>query len=187
MMSSIDALFSNTWNEFHPDAITAPEHFWDICRELSSYNVLQFDAGAVSTVQIGPFYIASNLELSKRSIFTFFLESVFPMIIANTSDLSFNEAYPLYILPAIKVLLYFLNNVYLIDDLDQWEMLICIKSDNENGFFLTPSEISKKWGNEKFCKSINSILSKLSSAKNIAGNVKPLISFDENGRVHSLV
>lgn len=60
MEQAFDVELAKIWNDKHPSAQVAPEHFWNVCRELSSYGILQADRGAVSTIQIGPFHIAAN-------------------------------------------------------------------------------------------------------------------------------
>lgn len=183
MDHSFDSVLSATWNTVHPEDKVAPEHFWDICRELSDCGFLQCDKGAVSTIQIGPFYIAAKLEANKKDILTFFVENVVPALVVHTATLTFSEAYPLYIVPTFKILLHILDNTFMIHDPLYWEVLLYIKNANSRGVFPTVAEIEQALGRPSIGEVINSLL----AIKNSVGEVNSVIFIDGDGRIRSLV
>lgn len=184
---SFDSMLSATWNTAHPEDKVAPEHFWDICRELSDCGFLQCDKGAVSTIQIGPFHVAAKLEATTKDILTFFVESVVPVLVAHTATLTFNEAYPLYFVPAFKILLHILDNAFMIRDPIQWEVLIYIKNANSRGVFPTATDIEQALSLHDDRSPVLEVVNGLLAVKNGVGKVDSVISIDGDGRIHSLV
>lgn len=187
MTQAFDLQLSNIWNGIHPDTKVSPEQFWDVCRELSSREILQSNRGAVSTVSIGPFHIAAKLGTDKRELLVFFVESVFPTFITQTTSVSFEEAYPLYVLPAFKVLLHIMDNTVVIKDVPMWEILIYIKRANEQNVFPTITEIADDLTEISRNRNIEDTVHSLLNVKNSIGTDTPLISIDANGGIHSLV
>lgn len=187
MESSFDIELAKIWNDKHPNEQIAPEHFWDICRELCSHDVLQANRGAVSTMQIGPFHIAAKLDVQRRSIVTFFVESVFPALITKVGNMTFSEAYPLYIIPAFKVLGGVLDRVYVIKSIYNWEILLYIKNANENGIYPTSVEVEEEWQRCGYPGSAGNALFDLCNKVNSLGTAGAIIEIDGEGRIRSLV
>jgi len=187
MERSFDSVLSATWNTAHPEDKITPEHFWDLCRQLSDCGFLQCDKGAVSTIQIGPFHIAAKLEANRKDILTFFVESVVPALVAHTATLTFNEAYPLYIVPAFKILLHILDNAFMIHDPFQWEVLLYIKSANSRDVCPTATEIEQAIAQHDSSSPILEVVNSLLSIKNSVGEVNPVIFVGADGRIRSLV
>lgn len=187
MTQAFDLQLANIWNDIHPDSQISPEQFWDVCRELSSQEILQPNRSAVSAISIGPFHIATKLGKDKLELLDFFLERVFPALITQTASFSFEQVYPLYILPAIKVLLHFVKNIFIIKDVSMWEILIYIKRANEQNDFPTIAEIENHFVEISRRGNIADTVHNLFNLKNITGTGVPVVSIDENGGLHSLV
>ncbi len=187
MELSFDIELARIWNDKHPDSHIVPEHFWDVCRGLSSQGVLQADRGAVSTMQIGPFHIAARLDVQRRNILAFFMESVFPALITKAGNMTFSEAYPLYIIPAFKVLGGILNRVYVIKSIYNWEILLYLKNANENGVYPTSLEVEEEWKRCGYPGSASNALFDLCNKTNSLGTAGALIEIDGEGRIRSLV
>lgn len=187
MKSSFDIELAKIWNDKHLDLQITPEHFWDVCRGLSSKGVLQADRGAVSTMQIGPFHIAARLDMQRRSILAFFMESVFPALITKAENMTFSEAYPLYIIPAFKVLEGVLERIYVIKNIYNWEILLYIKNANRNGVYPTSLEVEEEWKRCGYPGSAGNALFDLCNKTNSLGTTGALIEIDVEGRIRSLV
>lgn len=187
MLQSFDSQLATIWNDMYPNSQVAPEHFWDVCRELSSHAILQADMGAVSAIQIGPFHIATKLNAQKKDILSFFLENIFPALITKVGKMTFNEAYPIYIIPAFKALIFVLDHVYVIKDIGQWDMLTYIRNANEAGIFPTSTEIAEEWAQRGYSQNAEDTLLGLRNIKSSLGTADELITIDDAGRIHSLV
>lgn len=187
MVNFFDHQLSGKWNEVHLGEKVFPEQFWDLCRQLSEHDILQPDRGAVSAFQIGPFNVATRLEVKKKDLLTFFIESVFPAILTETTQLTFQEAYPMYIVPAIKVLIYLLDSTYFIRDTLQWTILIYIKRQNEMGIFPTIDTLKNQLIHLGNNQDIQNAIDGLSEVKSCAGDTDSLILISENGQITSLV
>ena len=188
MKKSFDIKLSEKWNSIHIDSKTVPEQFWDICRILATNDnkYLSPDQGAVSAISIGPFNIATNIDITQKDFLIFFAESIFPALVTETIDITFEEAYPLYFVPAFKILLYILEHSYFIQDSLQWKILIYIKNANENEEFPTISDIISEFIKFNDEDSIKESIFNLLHAKSTFGTQGSIISLDENECLHSL-
>lgn len=189
MKQSFDLKLSEKWNNVHNYSKTAPEQFWDVCRILSTNKnkYLISDQGAVSAISIGPFNIATSIDITQKDFLVFFAESIFPALITEIKELSFEEAYPLYLVPAFKILTYILEHSFFIQDPLQWEILIYIKTSNEIERFPTIPEIINEFIKLNDSKTINDAIHSLLNIENNFGTKSAVIFIDTNNGIHSLV
>ncbi len=184
----IDCRLADIWNTANDYEKIMPEHMWELCRELSELDVLQHDTGAVSAFKIGPFKIVTDLTPTREDTLGFFVESFFPMLITHfASSITFQDAYPLYIVPAFKILIHMLSNCYCIKEDAVWIALIYIKTENETGIYPTENNLTRYFVENNINANAKEIISKCCTTKNFAGDKKQIIEIDNNGGIHSLV
>ncbi|MGN0569244.1 MAG: hypothetical protein ACI4N4_01915 [Candidatus Fimenecus sp.] len=186
-MNSFDYKLSEIWNNIHPTEKIPPERFWEICRELSCHRILQFDRGTVGTMSLGPFKIATSLDKDKEKILTIFAENIFPIFVTETINLTFNEAYLLYFIPMFKILIYILDNSFLIESPLQWSILIYVKQANEKNYYPTISEIINAFNDRWNIMDIEYSINSLFEIENYLGSSKAILNIDNHQRLHSLV
>lgn len=185
MDNNIDQYLSNYWNKNSIDFIY-PENFWDYCRQLEDKGLLDSNNTAISAVSIGPFKIASNLEVSNKEFLTFFIETVVPAVFANCNNMQFTEAYSLFLLPALHIFLNLFSNSCFIKDQLQWEILLYIKQKNSENISPNISDIENEFSQIE-SERIKQAILKLSKLNNLLGDEYSIILKDDLGGYNSLV
>lgn len=184
---SIDKKLSEIWNESHDNKIS-PENMWEICRELCDLGLIQQNSSAVSAVKVGPFKIATSFNPSNDEALMFFIECIFPIIVTGVSNnISFEEAYQLYIIPIIRLFIYTLKNSFFIKDENIWKIMLYIKKKNLEGTFPTIDDLNEKLKQEKINANPEEIIRKCNELKNNLGESKPIFIIDSDNRIQSLI
>ena len=187
-MNKIDAYLCLEWNKANPSKQISEENFWDLCRKLEDEGFLTGDDSAISTVSIGPFNLASTIGFEKKDKILYFLETIVPAIFSKVNGLSFAQAYSLYLLPAVSILIKLADQSYWIEDILQWEILMFIKSKNDCNVYPTNSEIKISddfRGVEE--RQIDQAIETLKGVKNVLGDKHALIRMDFDGIMESLI
>lgn len=187
-MENIDSYLSAIWNNTNKSEHIIEENLWDLCRILEDGGFLVGDDAAISAISIGPFKIASTVEIEKKDMLIFFLETIIPAIFSKVNGLSFDQVYSLYLLPAAKILISLADQSYWIRDLLQWEILLFIKKENENHVYPTCNDIKKSDTFREFEDwQVYDAIKNLEDVGNMLGNKHSLISKDFDGRMQCLV
>ena len=181
----VDNYLRDCWNNISSEKVYS-ENFWNYCRLLESKNILNSDKGAVSTLAIGPFKIALDLEFTRKDILLFYFEIIIPAIIAKCVNNTFEDAYNLFILPSAQVLIKILDGTFIIKEEILWNILIYIQQQNNENFYPKEIDISNHFLDLDIFQ-IRSALHKLECIKNTLGEVKSIIKKDAEGRYKSLV
>lgn len=187
-MQEVDEYLSKMWNETNTSTQIIEENFWDMCRILEKDGFVVSDDAAVSTISIGPFKIASTLDIKRKDLLIYFLETIVPAIFSKVSGLPFDQVYSLYLLPASNLLINLADNCYWIKDLLQWEILMYIKEENQHGVYPTVNDIKKSkefTGFEE--RQMEDAVKKLKNFENVLGDKHKLIITDFEGRIECLV
>ena len=187
-MEQVERYISKMWNEINTSTYMVEENFWDMCRILEKEGFLVADDAAVSTISIGPFRIASTIDIKRRDIFIYFLKVIVPIIFSKANGLPFDQVYSLYILPAVELLINLADNCCWIKDLLQWDVLMYVKKDNQRGIYPTVNDIKKSKefiGFEEW--QIEEAIKQLKSVGNVLGDHHELIGMDFEGRIECLV
>ena len=184
---NIDTYLANEWNKISHHKISK-QHTWELCRYLEKLGLLSSNMSDASQYSIGPFKIASTLNREDFNFVDFFLSTIIPAIIATTSDITFEKAYKLMLLPAIILFKKLLAGSFLIDNYIEWDILSYIIFNNKQEVYPNISDIinDKRFADvseEKIGIAVEALLNK----NPIAGKHKPLIIRMENGGFKSLV
>lgn len=139
-MNYIDSYLSKVWNETNISEKVLEENFWDVCRVFEGAGFLISDDAAVSAISVGPFKIASTMEIQKKDLLMYFLETMVPAIFSKANGLPFEQVYSLYLLPAANLFISLTNSCYCIKDSLQWDMLMYIREKNRHGIYPTLNE-----------------------------------------------
>lgn len=183
----LDTYIIDAWNEIHSQSTVTEEAVWNMCRELEEHGLATGDECAVSTRSIGPFKIATKLDVDKKSILKFWVESVIPSLICANAGLSFDQFYTLYLLPASRLLIKFVCNTVIIKDDVAWKVLIYIKNENNQNRYPTLKVILSndfKCSDQIVRQAIERLISEEHS---IAGTKCSLIEEHTNGGFESKV
>lgn len=187
-MQDVDGYLSKIWNETNISTQIIEENFWDMCRMLEKEGFVVSDDAAVSTISIGPFKIASTIDIKKKDLLIYFLETIVPTIFSKVSGLPFDQVYSLYLLPASNLLINLADNCYWIKDLLQWEILMYIKKENQHGIYQTVNEIKKSDEFTGFDDwQIEDAVRQLKNCESVLGDNHKLIVMDLEGRIECLV
>lgn len=187
-MEQIDKYLSKIWNETNTSTHMIEENFWDLCRVLEREGFLVSDDAAVSAISIGPFRIASTIDINRKDYLKYFLEVIMPAIFSKINDLPFDQVYSLYLLPALGLFIDLADNCYWIKDLLQWDVLMYIRKDNQHGIYPTINDIKKAKefvGFEEW--QIEDAIKQLNNQENILGDRNKLIVIDFEGKIGCLV
>lgn len=187
-MENIDSYIASVWNKANGFEQIVEENIWDICRVLEKEGFLVGDDAPISAISIGPFKIASTIDIKKKDMLTYFLETIIPAIFSKVSGLPFDQVYSLYLLPATNLLINLGNQCYWVKDLLQWEILMFIRKENKNNTYPTSNEIKNSddfRGVESW--QIDNAIKELKSFENMLGDRHSLISVDFDGRMECLV
>lgn len=186
---SFDSRLCQIWNNYHENSLAIrKEQLWDFCRLLETEGILKSNPNAVSTYSIGPFYIASKMEPNKSDLLICFVETVIPALISFNESLPFETAYPLYIVPAGKILITLLSKNVIVKDPLEWSILLYIKNLNSIDIFPQEKDVYQYEIFSTFeVEQIRNAIVKLIHRKNIFGDEFPLINKDVNGCMFSLV
>lgn len=182
---NIDKYLSECWNSNSNEKIF-PEDFWDYCRILEKNGILKPNETAISAISIGPFKMVSNLDVSNKEFFSFFIETIIPIQIANNNNLSFNEVYSLFLIPVLHIFLNLLSGSHFITDELQWEIILYIKQKNSEKHFPNFEDIKNNFSSVNPEK-IEEALLGLSDLKNLLGDEKSIVLKDDFGGYKSLV
>lgn len=185
-MEYLDAYICDQWNETHLQNKIADENAWEFCRLLMGAELLEANKSAVSTMAIGPFRIASTMKIKHNDVYEFLLEIVFPLVFSASNTLTFSQSCELYLIPAAKFILAFLDNSHIIQNPLHWEIILYIKAENALNKYPTLSDIEK---NEKFKgynrNQLNEALISLKKHPNLIKDSCSLIDTDMEGRIKS--
>lgn len=140
-MEYIDTYICEIWNGKNGSERIIEENVWDACRILEEHGFLNGDDASISAISVGPFKIASSLEVKRRDFLGFFVEAVLPAIISKANEMTFDQTYALYFLPAIKLFISLADQCFWIKDLLQWNLLLFVKDKNEQGIYPDVSEV----------------------------------------------
>lgn len=187
-MEYIDSYLSVAWNNSNRSEKIVEENFWDFCRELEKGGFLVGDDASISAISIGPFKIVSMIEVKRKDLLLFFLETIIPAIFSKTNDLPFDQVYSLYLLPAVNLFIKLADECYWVKDLLQWEILMFIREENKINIYPTTNEIKKNdtfHGIEEW--QMDDAIQELKEFKNLLGDKQSLILEDFEGRIESLV
>lgn len=165
----LDRYFTDMWNNNNPKNQINEELLWDLCRELESQGIAVGDDAAVSAKSIGPFRIATTLEFDQMEIVEFFLDSIIPSLFYVHAGLPFDQFYALYLLPAIKLVIKFITNTVMVNNYVDWEVLLYIKNENQQGNYPTKDDIFNNISNYTH-QEINESVERLKSEKTISKN-----------------
>lgn len=187
-MEYLDEYLCDKWNEVHPEKRIADENTWEFCRILMEAGLLESNKSAVSTTSIGPFRIASKMKIKRRDVYDFLLDTVFPIALSASNILTFHEACTLYLIPAAKFVIAFLDNNYLIKDSLQWDILLYIKGENACNRYPKFSDLEK---DEKFAgyerEQLKEALMGLEKHLNLNKDKCSLVEINQEGRIKSNV
>lgn len=187
-MENIDEYLSKTWNSINKYGGVMDENFWDICRRLESKGFLDSDDAAISAISIGPFKIASDIDIKKKEFLAFFLEIIIPTTFSKMSGMSFEQVYTLYLLPVINIFISLSDRCFCINDLLQWEILLYLKEKNSINIYPTVDEIKKSAQFKNFEGwQIEKSINELKNYESLLGDKHNLITLDYDGRIESLV
>lgn len=187
-MENIDSYIVEVWNKTNILEQIVEENVWDFCRMLEKDGFLVGDNAAISAISIGPFKIASMVDIKRKDMFVYLLETIMPAIFSEIRGLTFDEAYALYLLPATSLLINLADQCYWIKDLLQWEILIFIRKQNKNNIYPTIKDIKKSSvfrGFEDW--QIDDAIKKLKDYGNMLGDKNSLLQIDFEGRMECLV
>lgn len=187
-MENIDSYISNVWNKTNKFEKIVEENIWDICRILEQRGLLVGDDAPISAISIGPFKVASTLDIKKKDMLAFFLEIIIPAIFSKASGLPFDQVYSLYLLPAANIFIELADHCCWVKDLLQWEILMFIKKENKNNNYPTCNQIknSDDFRGIEFWQ-IDNAINELKFYENVLGDRCSLISVDFDGRMECLV
>ena len=178
-MNEIDEYLCKVWNKTNTSTQLVAENFWDMCRMLEEDGFLVADNAAISTMSIGPFKIATTIDIQKENMLNYFLKIIVPVVFLKVNCLTFEQAYDLYLLPVIEILINLVNNCFWVRDLLQWELLIFIKGKNREGIYPTIDEIIKSEEFKGFEKQkIENVIKQLKEFRSILGDGHSLIDED---------
>lgn len=187
-VKDVDGYLTKIWNEMNMSVQVVEENFWDICRILEKEGFLVSDDAAISTISVGPFKIASTVDIKKKDLLIYFLETIVPIIFSKINSLSFDQVYSLCLLPAFNILINLANNCYWIKDILQWEILMYIKRENLHGIYPTVNDIKRL---DEFAgfgeREIDDAVRQLKNIENVLGDSHKLIIMDYEGRIECLV
>lgn len=187
-MENIDSYLSAVWNRKNVSEQIVEENFWDFCRILEVNGFLVGDDASISAISIGPFKIASMIDIKRKDMFTYFLETIIPAAFSKVSGLPFNEVYSLYLLPATNLLIDLANQCYFIKDLLLWEILLFIREQNKKNIYPTINEIKKSDAFRGFEDwQIDNAVDELKNYGNLLGDKHSLLEVDFQGRTKCLV
>lgn len=187
-MEYVDSYLSVTWNKTNVSEQIIEENLWDFCRLFEEKGLLVGDDASISAISIGPFRIASTVELKKKDMLVNFLEITVPAIFSKVNALTFEQAYSLYLLPIALLFINLSEQCCFIKDTLQWEVLMFIKRQNQNNIYPTVGEICKSAdfkGVEIW--QISDCIEELGCFKNIFGDKNCLVQVDMEGRIKCLV
>lgn len=185
---AIDTQFCEIWNSAHPSETVHEEHFWDICRQLESCNIVESDNTSIGSMSIGPFNIASTLKVEKKSFFNFFINVVLPAAVAKGVAPTFPEAYALFIQPAVNLFVGLTDNNFIIEDELQWEILMYIKEKNKHNIFPSVEQVVNEIDYGDYSSNdIRNKLFELKDVKSLFGDKHSLINIDYENRIECLV
>ncbi len=187
-MNYIDSYLSEVWNKTNISEKRLEENFWDVCRVLEGAGFLISDDAAVSAVSVGPFKIASTLDVQRKDLLVFFLETIVPAIFSKASGVPFEQVYSLYLLPAANLFISLTSGCYWIKDMLQWDVLMYIREKNRRGIYPTLDEIKKadeftgleEWQMEEAVRNLGDF-------ENLLGDRHELITMDSDGRFQCMV
>lgn len=184
---SFDTLLKTKWNSCRTDQLICEEQTWDLCRLLESNGYLQGNRMSIGANSIGPFRIAYG-DIKKMDILQFFIEELIPALISINSNLTFENVYSFYLIPAAMLCVKTINNTFLIRDPLEWELLLYIKEQNEKKMYPTIKEIieTKQFSNIDRSKLYNAYKCLL-GRKSMLDPDKKLVSQDHNGKIESNV
>ena len=187
-MENIDSYLIEVWNKTNVSEQIVEENVWDFCRMLEKDDFLVGDDAAISAISIGPFKIASMVDIKRKDMFVYFLETIMPAIFSKVSGLTFDEAYSLYLLPAASLLINLADQCYWIKDLLQWEILMFIRKQNKNNIYPTINDIKKSDAFRGFEDwQIDDAIKELKDYENMLGDKNSLLQIDFEGRMECLV
>lgn len=187
-MESIDTYISKIWNEKNDYEHIVEEHVWGFCRILEEKSFLIGDSAPISTISIGPFKIASTIDISKKEMLTYFLETIVPMIFSKANGLPFKEVYVLYLVPMAELFLDLVDKSYWVKDSLQWEIIIFIREKNKDGIYPTKDELKEAdyfRGVEEW--QIDNAINGLEKFETILGDKHSLIQYDFDNRLKCIV
>lgn len=187
-MNKVDSYLCSEWNKVNSSEQILEENFWDLCRRLEEGGFLIGDDSAISAVSIGPFNLASTIEIEKKDKILYFLETIVPAIFSKVKGLPFDQVYSLYLLPAAGILIGLAAQSYWIKDILQWEILMFIKSENNRNIYPTNNEVKKSDDFRGFEEEqIDQAIEALKEVKSVLGDRHALIRMDFDGRMECLV
>lgn len=187
-MNNVDTYICEIWNQNSLSQKLVEENFWDICRLLQREKFVNSDDTAIAAYSIGPFRMASDMEVNKKDLLHFFLEIIIPNIFSRANNLGFDQVYSLYLLPAVLLLISFADHHYWIKDSLQWELILYIQNRNKIDIYPTIREIKEaREFRDIEEKEIRIALKELSQFNSILGDIHELIEIDLEGHIKCLI